>query len=474
MTNAPQHKLSRWLTSVLQPVMDKYADNCVIDSFSFANNIRNLKFSGDVIMCSFDIKSLFTNVPVSETIKICADAMFEQNLNTTQLNRAEFIDLMTLATCNVEFSFNGMMYRQTEGVAMGSQLGPILANIFVGFYEAKLFSMVSKPLVYTRYVDDTFAVFVDEHHRARFESYLNNLHPCLKFTSEIEVNRSIAFLDVLIHKRQGAFLTQVFRKPTFTGEYTKWRSFCDVKRKINLIKNLTHRALMLCSDEFLEVELTNIKSIFNKNGYPDKLVSRTIVRKIDNFRQVTPSTPEEEEEQIPVYLRLPYIGTVSGCYRQKITTAVTACYKRVKPRIIFTSRPMLPSSTKDTLPSHQRSNLIYLFKCGCESTYVGRTHQRLSSRIREHIPLWLEKILGSPSTRSLEPAKSAVANHLMKNTKCAKNFTKDMFTILVHGRSSFHLSALEALNISSRRPPLCRQKKFVHSMLLFKHLGTGL
>ena len=55
---------------------------------------------------------------------------------------------MKTATTSVQFSFNNNMYRQIDGVAMGSFLGPAVANIFVGYYESKLFNKILKPTVY--------------------------------------------------------------------------------------------------------------------------------------------------------------------------------------------------------------------------------------------------------------------------------------------------------------------------------------
>ena len=66
---------------------------------------------------------------------------------------------MNMATSSVEFSFNNIMYKQIDGISMGSPLGPALANIFVGFYEQQLFQTTNKPTVYYRHVDDTFALF---------------------------------------------------------------------------------------------------------------------------------------------------------------------------------------------------------------------------------------------------------------------------------------------------------------------------
>ena len=99
--------------------------------------IQQLKVnSNDSILCSFDICSLFTNVPLAETIEICTKTLYDGHLPTPVIPKYVFIELMKTATTSVEFSFNKIMYRQINGVGMGSPLGPALENIFVGYYES--------------------------------------------------------------------------------------------------------------------------------------------------------------------------------------------------------------------------------------------------------------------------------------------------------------------------------------------------
>jgi len=83
---------------------------------------------------------------------------------------------MEMATRSVEFSFNVVIYQQTDGIAIGSLLGPALANIFVGYCALKLFDSFPEPLMYYRYMDDTFVMFDNERECDLFLEQLNSLH----------------------------------------------------------------------------------------------------------------------------------------------------------------------------------------------------------------------------------------------------------------------------------------------------------
>ena len=99
---------------------------------------------------------------------------------------------------------------------MGSPLGRALANIFVGYYEEKLFSQTQKPPTYFRYVDETFAIFDHEAEADEFLTKLNFLHPSLKFTIEKEIGKCLPFLDVYVERTDIGFEISVYRKATFT------------------------------------------------------------------------------------------------------------------------------------------------------------------------------------------------------------------------------------------------------------------
>ena len=172
------------------------------------------------------------------------------------------------------------MYKQLDGVAMGSPLGPALANIFVGFHDSRRFDNTTQPGVYLQYVDDCFVIFGSNLGCDHFQEKLNSLHLALKFTVEKEQNNSLHFLDVVVEKEGTGFLTSIYRKPTFTGQYIRWNSFSPRTRKISLIKTLVHRALMICSKTKLGPELDKIKQLLIDNGYSADVLLSCINQKL--------------------------------------------------------------------------------------------------------------------------------------------------------------------------------------------------
>ena len=230
--------------------------------------MQNLDIDPNVFMCSFNVSSLFTNVPLDETIKICSDALYDDSDLQPLIPKDVFVKLMKSATSSVEFSFNNTIYKQTDGLAMGSPLGPALANIFVGYNEEKLFSQTQKPPTYFRYVDDTFAFFDHEAEADEFLTKLNCLHPFLRFNFEKEKDKCLPFLDVYVERTYIDFETSVYWKSTFTGQYLSWESFSPLKRKTSLISTLVHRPLMICTKRRLNGDIERIKKLLLNNSYP--------------------------------------------------------------------------------------------------------------------------------------------------------------------------------------------------------------
>eukprot|EP00117_Sycon_ciliatum_P047445 scpid103206/ scgid33888/ len=147
------------------------------------------------------------------------------------------------------------MFKQTDGVAMGSPLGPVFANFFLGYCET-LIPDEFWPELYTRYVDDTFSFFTQQDHALTFLERLNSIHPSLQFTMEKETENQLPFLDVLVTRHSNSFSTAIYRKPTFTGLYTRWDSYGPTGQKIALIKSLTVRAQRICSPQHLDNEIS--------------------------------------------------------------------------------------------------------------------------------------------------------------------------------------------------------------------------
>ena len=137
--------------------------------------------------------------------------------------------------------------------------------------------------------------------------------------------------------------------------------------------------------------------------------------------------------------------------------------------VLYTYRP-LSGIYKDASPIQEKSNIIYKFQCHCGSDYVGKTSQRFHLRIDQHVPKVIRNWINGTSAQPKKNYFSAIGQHLVDNQVCAKNFTREKFSVVARAENSFQLHILEALYIQSLKPRLCKQKKFVYQTRLFKSL----
>ena len=85
-------------------------------------------------MVFYDVTTLFTNIPLEETMHLTIDLLFEAKFDL-KISRIDLQRRFQFATSQTNFIFNGNMYDQNDGVTMGSLLAPSLANIFMKYHE---------------------------------------------------------------------------------------------------------------------------------------------------------------------------------------------------------------------------------------------------------------------------------------------------------------------------------------------------
>jgi hypothetical protein len=143
-----------------------------------------------------------------------------------------------------------------------------MANFYMEHFEQQAISSAEKkPARWFRYVDDTFLVWT--HGKDELEEFLkrlNNIHPNIMFTMEVEQNKTLPFLDVLVSRRSdGSLGHSVYRKSTHTDLYLHARSAHHPAQKWAVLTTLVRRARALCDSESLRGEIQHLKGVFLQN-----------------------------------------------------------------------------------------------------------------------------------------------------------------------------------------------------------------
>ena len=166
-----------------------------------------------------DITSLYTVIPNNEgllALKYFFDQRTVKEPSTDTLLR--LAELVLTLDC---FTFSGEIFKQINGVAMGTKMGPNYANLFVGYVEEQIFNQFDgpKPELFGRYIDDCLgATSCTKEELERFIGFVNSFHPALKFTWEIS-ETSVTFLDINISVQDNKLATSGHYKPTDSHSY---------------------------------------------------------------------------------------------------------------------------------------------------------------------------------------------------------------------------------------------------------------
>ena len=215
---SPTYKIAKFLLEFVQPCTTN--EYTIKDTFHFVSILDGKDHR--LVMASLDVESLFTNIPLDETIDIVTKKVFQKKRKVNGISRRDFKRLLEISTKGTVFFFDGHYYRQKDGVAMGSPLGPALANAFLAHHETVWLEecpLSFAPIFFGRYVDDIFVLIRSSDHIIKLANYFSSKHPNIRFTYELENDNTLPFLDVNVFRDAGKFSSSVHRKVTFSGVY---------------------------------------------------------------------------------------------------------------------------------------------------------------------------------------------------------------------------------------------------------------
>nr|VZI04337.1 unnamed protein product [Spirometra erinaceieuropaei] len=376
-----------------------------------------------------------------ETIERLVQSKYDETEN--RLGHAQVLQLLKLCL-RTYFTFDGTIYEQVKGTPMGSPVSGFIAQAVLQRLESLVFQH-HRPKFWARYVDDTFVV-IERDQVLTFQEHLNAVFPDIQFTMEEEENNQLAFLDVLVCRKDcGGLKTKVFRKATNTMQVLNFNSNHPISHKRSCVRTLYRRVETHCSEpEDKIAELQYLRRVFKTNGYPRNFVDRCIRK-----RGERPNRTDTKS-----WRALPYVKNVSEAVGRLLAPlGVGVAYR---PEATIRRLIMKP---KDPLPRLETSGVVYRIWCSCgQSNYVGETGRQLRTRMAEH----------AAAVRRND-ASSQVAAH---STRSGHTFKFDEAKILARGDKRVSRELLESWFTGLQSINKCNDLPIPYSVLKLRLGGV--
>ena len=263
--------VAKELSNIIKPLVGQ-SPHHLKNTQHFIQQLQGKRLEPGDIITSYDVKALFTSVPVQPSIQIVQQRLQQDNTlpQRTSMSIAQITSLLEFCLTHTYFLFQGTYYEQVQGTAMGSPIRPLIANIFMEEFEVKaLNSFPHPPSLWLRFVDDTFVINKAEHSQDLLQ-HINSQDPHIQFTVEPTQQNSLPFLDTLVTiEPDNTFSTTVYRKPTHTDQYLHWDSNHHITAKQSVFNTLAHRAKTVSSSQdSMDKELEHIKSALQHCQFP--------------------------------------------------------------------------------------------------------------------------------------------------------------------------------------------------------------
>lgn len=252
------------------------------------------------LLVTLDVEALCTNIPQDATIETVGKMLHEQDLPYG--TPADFIiELMTIALKHNFFKYNTTIYHQVQGTSMGSTFAPSLAGLYMASFEEEHIFKDGNPyhnnlITWKRYIDDILILWRGDRNECdSFLEWVNNLNTNLRFTRTLE-EKSIPFLDLLIHLEGGQLRTTTFKKPTDRNSLLHFRSHHPKALRGNLPYGQFLRIRRNCSDtQDFDRQAHQLEKDLRDRQYPPSVVQKARKRPRNTNREALLEPKERED-----------------------------------------------------------------------------------------------------------------------------------------------------------------------------------